>query len=122
MILSAWITRRVLLPGITTLTRLVAETHAQKMAELHRTSDAAVPDDLRQAMRELLKVPPGRRVPELERLRTAPMRVSGTAMRKALNRPKRSVAWAPARWTPARCRLPAWPRWPGTGWPRRHRH
>ncbi|MFD9514877.1 Tn3 family transposase [Streptomyces mirabilis] len=77
---------RVLLPGITTLTRLVAETRAQELAELCRTLDEAVPSELRQAMRELLKVPPGKRVSELERLRTGPVRVSGTAMREALDR------------------------------------
>ncbi|GAA4621992.1 Tn3-like element Tn3 family transposase [Actinoallomurus vinaceus] len=77
---------RVLLPGITTLTRLVAETRAQELAELYRTLDEAVPSELRQAMRELLKVPPGKRVSELERLRTGPVRVSGTAMREALDR------------------------------------
>ncbi|MEV6332380.1 hypothetical protein [Streptomyces sp. NPDC051909] len=77
---------RVLLPGITTLTRLVAETRAQEMAELHRTLDVAVPQELRQALRELLRVPTGKRVSELERLRTGPVRVSGTAMREALDR------------------------------------
>ncbi|RPK93033.1 hypothetical protein EES46_06985 [Streptomyces sp. ADI98-10] len=77
---------RVLLPGITTLTRLVAETRAQKMAELYRTLDAAVPGELRQAMRELLKVPHGKRVSELERLRSGPVRMSGAAMREALDR------------------------------------
>ncbi|MFD5934779.1 DUF4158 domain-containing protein [Streptomyces sp. NPDC060333] len=46
---------RVLLPGITTLTRLVAEVRAAENAALYRTLDAAVPDDLRQSMRDLLK-------------------------------------------------------------------
>ncbi|MFE7113622.1 hypothetical protein ACFU98_46590 [Streptomyces sp. NPDC057575] len=39
------------------------------MAELYRTLDEAVPGELRQAMRELLKVPAGKRASELERLR-----------------------------------------------------
>jgi hypothetical protein len=34
-------------------------------------------------MRDLLKVPEGKRVSELERLRTPPMRVSGTALERA---------------------------------------
>lgn len=79
---------RVLLPGITTLTRLVAEVRAEENTALYRTLDAAVPEGLRQAMRELLKVPEGRRVSELERLRTPPVKVSGTAMAAALERAK----------------------------------
>lgn len=79
---------RVLLPGITTLTRLVAEVRASESTALYRTLNEAVPDDLRQSMRDLLKVPDGKRVSELERLRTPPMRVSGTAMTAALERAK----------------------------------
>lgn len=41
---------------------------------------------MRQAMRELLKVSQGKRVSELERLRTGPVRVSGSAMHGALDR------------------------------------
>lgn len=108
---------RVLLPGITTLTRLVAETRAQKMAELYRTLDAAVPGELRQAMRELLRVPHGKRVSELERLRSGPVRVSGAA--RPWTGPGRCVRSARAWWTPAGCRRRGWRRWPGTGWARR---
>ncbi|MCX5141873.1 Tn3 family transposase [Streptomyces sp. NBC_00338] len=79
---------RVLLPGITTLTRLVAEVRASESTALYRTLDEAVSEDLRQSMRDLLKVPDGKRVSELERLRTPPMRVSGTAMTAALERAK----------------------------------
>ncbi|MFF8958679.1 Tn3 family transposase [Streptomyces sp. NPDC014894] len=79
---------RVLLPGITTLTRLVAEVRASENTALYRALDEAVPEDLRQSMRDLLKVPDGKRVSELERLRTPPMRVSGTAMTAALERAK----------------------------------
>ncbi|MGW1412194.1 DUF4158 domain-containing protein [Streptomyces sp. NPDC002403] len=79
---------RVLLPGITTLTRLVAEVRSAENSALYRTLDEAVPGDLRQAMRDLLKVPEGKRVSELERLRTGPLRVSGTAMAAALERAK----------------------------------
>ncbi|MFD9368861.1 DUF4158 domain-containing protein [Streptomyces sp. NPDC060020] len=67
---------RGLLPGITTLTRLVAEVRAQGAPPRAGPPDEAVPEELRQAMRDLLKVPEGRRVSELERLRTGPMRVS----------------------------------------------
>ncbi|MCY1649307.1 hypothetical protein AB0D68_25435 [Streptomyces sp. NPDC048212] len=79
---------RVLLPGITTLTRLVAEVRASGNTALYRTLDEAVPEDLGQTMRDLLKVPDGKRVSELERLRTPPMRVSGAAMTAALERAK----------------------------------
>ncbi|WP_331762391.1 DUF4158 domain-containing protein [Streptomyces sp. NBC_01508] len=79
---------RVLLPGITTLTRLVAEVRASENTALYRTLDEAVPGDLRQSLRDLLKVPEGKRVSELERLRTPPTRVSGTAMTAALQRAK----------------------------------
>ncbi|WP_281204126.1 hypothetical protein [Streptomyces sp. Isolate_45] len=76
----------MLLPGITTLTRLVAEVRASENTVLYRTLDEAVPNGLRQTMRDLLKVPDGKRISGLERLRTPPMRVSGSAMTAALER------------------------------------
>ncbi|MGW7002728.1 hypothetical protein ACWGCW_07850 [Streptomyces sp. NPDC054933] len=73
-----------LLPGITTLTQLVAEVRSLENAALYLTLDEAAPEDLRQSTRDPLKVPEGERVSELERLRTPPMRVSGRAMAAAL--------------------------------------
>lgn len=55
---------------------------------LYPALDEAVPEDLRQSMRDLLKVLEGRQVSELERLRTGPMLVSGSAMTAALERAK----------------------------------
>lgn len=113
---------RVLLPGITTLTRLVAEVRAAENAALYRTLEEAVPDELRQSMRDLLKVPEGKWVSELERLRTPPMRVSGTAMTAALERAKDVRGSAPIWWGRRWCRRRGWRGWRGTGWVRRRRH
>lgn len=71
---------RVLLPGVTTLARMVAAVRQEENDRLHATLYEAVPYDLRTEMVRLLEVPEKKRVSELERLRMSPMKVSGKAM------------------------------------------
>ncbi|MEQ4726218.1 DUF4158 domain-containing protein, partial [Nonomuraea sp. B19D2] len=86
----AWLRRhRVLLPGVTVLERLVASVRGRADERLYATvtrqverADARLP----QALSGLLVVPEGARISELERLRQAPKRHSGTEMAKALKR------------------------------------
>ncbi|MER5321695.1 DUF4158 domain-containing protein [Streptosporangium roseum] len=86
----AWLRRhRVLLPGVTVLERLVASVREQADERLYATvarqverADAA----LRRELSGLLVVPAGARMSELERLRQAPKRQSGTEMARALQR------------------------------------
>ncbi len=84
----AWLRERnILLPGVTTLARLVAkvrdETTRQLLEEL-----AALPDPVqRRALGRLLDVPPGSRLSDLERWRKGPApRGSGPSLVKSLDR------------------------------------
>ena len=80
------VNNRVLLPGVTTLARMVAAVRQEENDRLHAALYEAVPYDLRTEMARLLEVPEKKRVSELERLRLGPMRVSGKAMQLALDR------------------------------------
>ncbi|MEV5893714.1 hypothetical protein [Nonomuraea fuscirosea] len=87
----AWLRRhRVLLPGVTVLERLVASVREQADERLYATVarqvERADPAALRRELSGLLVVPPGPRMSELERLRQAPKRQSGTEMARALQR------------------------------------
>ena len=63
---------RVLLPGITVLTRLVGEVRRQENTRLYRMLAERTGTELGAVLAGLLQVPEGRRVSELERLRTSP--------------------------------------------------
>ncbi|WTA49309.1 DUF4158 domain-containing protein (plasmid) [Streptomyces sp. NBC_00842] len=91
---------RVLLPGVSVLARQVSE--ARTVAErrvyeavaraAHRADPALAP-----ALAELLVVPEGKRVSELERLRTPPTKSTGTAMVRAMERVEEISAFALGR-------------------------
>ncbi|MBN6058608.1 Tn3 family transposase, partial [Nonomuraea sp. RK-328] len=86
----AWLRRhRVLLPGVTVLERLVGSVRERADVRMYavvakqvRRADAGLPA----ALSGLLVVPPGSRISELEKLRQAPKRTSGTEMVRALQR------------------------------------
>jgi hypothetical protein len=86
----AWLRRhRVLLPGVSTLARLVSQVRDQAAERMYRTlAEAATSADaeLPYRLRDLLTIPDGQRVSGLELLRRAPIRTSGIAMNKALER------------------------------------
>lgn len=78
--------RRVLLPGVTTLTRLIARIQHRADERLWRDL-AALPSEAQvTALEALLDVPPRSSVSRLDRLRKAPLSVSATGLVGALKR------------------------------------
>nr|WP_263303321.1 DUF4158 domain-containing protein [Streptomyces sp. 135] len=84
--------RRVLLPGVTTLTRLVASVREAANHRLWDTLYGMLGVGQRAVLDSLLTVPPGERVSELDRLRRGPVRVSGPQMKRALERAEEIAA------------------------------
>ena len=85
----AWLrARRVLLPGVSVLARLVAEVRVSAAERFHSALALAAEgvDGLPGRLDGLLVVADGMRASELERLRRAPVRASGTEMVRALER------------------------------------
>jgi hypothetical protein len=78
--------RRVLLPGVTTLARLVARVRDEVLERLWATLAAMPTDQQARQLEVLLEVPEGSRTSDLERLRTGPTTVSGKALTAALGR------------------------------------
>ncbi|MFD4190516.1 Tn3 family transposase [Amycolatopsis thermoflava] len=78
--------RRVLLPGVTTLVRLVASRREAANQRLWATLHQLLDDEQRGALDGLLEVPEGQRNSQLDKLRRPPVRVSGPAMVDALQR------------------------------------
>lgn len=64
--------RRVLLPGVTTLARLVAQVRDAALQRLRETVAGLVTAEQARLLADLLEVPEGKRVSELERLRRGP--------------------------------------------------
>jgi TnpA family transposase len=80
-----WLRERdVLLPGITTLTRLVARERDAATQRLYESLAAAPTPEQAEQLELLLEVPPGKRMSKLERWRTGPSKASGPGMVKAL--------------------------------------
>ena len=87
---TAWLfERKTLLPGATTLAKLVATVRVEAAERLWSlladAVDAASPV-LREQLERLLLVEAGSRVSALEQLRTAPSRISGPELARALER------------------------------------
>jgi len=78
--------RRVLLPGISRLSRLVARTREAAMQRLWDTLAGLVTPAQARKLELLLEVPDGVRTSDLERLRKGPTSVSGKGMVAALDR------------------------------------
>ncbi len=78
--------RKVLLPGVTVLARLVARVRDQANQRLWATLAGLLSPAQRRALAGLLKVSPGERLSDLERLRRGPTRISGPALVRALDR------------------------------------
>ncbi len=78
--------RRVLLPGVTTLARLVASVREVANQRLWDTLCGLLNVGRRAVLDSLLTVPPGQRISELDQLRRGPVRISGPQMKWALKR------------------------------------
>ncbi|KJX23729.1 transposase, partial [Enterobacter chengduensis] len=77
---------KVLLPGATTLVRLVSEIRERANQQLWKKL-AALPDSWQTArVTELLDIPEGQRISPLEQLKKGPVTVSGPAFTEALDR------------------------------------
>ncbi|MEV0405330.1 Tn3 family transposase [Actinoallomurus sp. NPDC050550] len=83
----AWLRKRsVLLPGVTTLARLVAQVRDEVTKRLWGVLEGLLTVGQRHVLDQLLEVPPGSRVSDLERWRKGPApRGSGPTMIKALD-------------------------------------
>lgn len=83
----AWLRKRgVLLPGVTTLARLVARVRDEATQRLFDTLASMASPHQRSLLNRLLDVPAGARISDLERWRRSPVKASGPAMVKALDR------------------------------------
>ncbi|MFG3711663.1 Tn3 family transposase [Micromonospora sp. NPDC047730] len=86
----AWLRReRVLLPGVSVLARLVSSVREEAAQRAYRSlaqAAAGADVELPLRLRDLLEVREGKKVSELERLRTASRSDSGLAMSRALAR------------------------------------
>ena len=80
------IENRVLLPGISTLSRLVAEVRRAGLAAINSTLVDAAPPHMHRELAATLTVPDGKKVSVLEWMRTPVTRVSGTGQCEALDR------------------------------------
>jgi len=78
--------QRVLLPGVNTLARLIVQVRTGASVRLWQTLYDLLDARQREVLASLLEVPTGARTSELDRLRSGPVRVSGPAMRGALQR------------------------------------
>jgi hypothetical protein len=96
-----WLRRnRVLLPGVSVLARQVSEARTVAERRLYESvARAAQKADrtLAPALVGLLEVSEGKRVSELERLRTPPTKSTGTAMARAMERVEEISAFALGR-------------------------
>ena len=83
----AWLReRKVLLPGVTTLARLVAKVRDDTTRRLWGVLEGLLTAGQRYVLDQLLEVPPGSRISDLERWRKGPPpRGSGPAIIKALD-------------------------------------
>jgi TnpA family transposase len=82
-----WLLRnRVLLPGISVLSRLVTEVRAGEYERIYGLIAAASPSVLTEKLIGLLEVPAGGHVSELERMRRTVHSISGQGLKLALGR------------------------------------
>lgn len=78
--------RRVLLPGVTTLTRLVARIRERTEARLWMDLSRVVTSEERRRLETLLVIPEGSRQSTLEKLRRPPTKVTSEGLLAALER------------------------------------
>ncbi len=114
----AWLReRKVLLPGVSTLARLVARVRDDTTHRLWAELEGLLTVGQRRVLDHLLEVPPGSRVSDLERWRKGPPpRGAARPSSRHWTRCRKSGRWGwpgsvPRRWY----RRAVWASWPGTG-------
>lgn len=86
---TAWLlTHKILLPGCSTLERFVLRVRARVENRVWRLLGRGIGNPQRKRLEDLLTVPEGRRGSLLDQIRSGPTRVSGPAMRAAIERLK----------------------------------
>jgi len=86
---TAWLlAHKILLPGCSTLERFVVRLRSRVEARLWRLLGRGITDEQRKRLEQLLTVPEGSRGSWLDELRSGPTRVSGPALRAAIERLK----------------------------------
>jgi hypothetical protein len=84
---TAWlIQHKVLLPGATTLQRLIMEIRERAANQLWRRLASLPSPELKTALDALVVVPEGHRVSPLDRYRKGPVTISGPSLDGAINR------------------------------------
>lgn len=91
---TAWlIQHKVLLPGATTLTRLIAEIRERATNRLWRRLSTLPSDEQKAQLDRLLEIPEGLRNSQFDRFRKGPVTISGPAFIEAVNRYKELEAF-----------------------------
>jgi hypothetical protein len=84
---TAWlIQHKVLLPGATTLTRLIAEIRERTTNQLWQRLASLPTNEQKAKLQALLQVPAGERTSNFDRYRKGPVRISSTAFNTAIAR------------------------------------
>ncbi len=119
MATARMVERKVLLPGVTVLARLVAHIRDRAATRLWKTLARAPGPDQRARLEAMVIVPEGGRQTALDRLRKGPTRVSGPSLVEALERfaeiQSLDVGRLDLRHVPA-SRIDALARYAGTAW------
>lgn len=84
---TAWLVQhKVLLPGVSTLARLIAEIRERAADRVWRCLSALPTAEQKRQLETLLQVPDGQRTSRFDRLRKGPARISSPAFNEAVNR------------------------------------
>lgn len=119
----AWcVEHKVLLPGVTTMARMISEVRGVATERLWSTLYELAGDRLRRHLDGLLVVPDGARVSELERLRVGPIRLSAAEMSRSLERLAAVQDLGVGNLDLTGVPAVDWPPCPATGWRRPPEH
>ncbi|OCA52459.1 Tn3 transposase DDE domain protein [Photorhabdus namnaonensis] len=84
---TSWLLQnKILLPGVTTLTRLISEIREKSATKLWTRLSSMVSEAQRLRLEELLRVPDGVRTSYFDQLRKGPVVISGPAFNQAVTR------------------------------------
>ena len=84
---TAWlIQNKILLPGVSTLSRLISEIRERAVNRLWQRLSSLPTDEQKDKLETLLQVPEGDRVSRFDRYRKGPVRISSPAFNAAIER------------------------------------